>query len=618
MRAGPTQLVCFLLAGCVCAQDTNCPAFPNEQRAALMRAVRQSNDALRLRRQSHRIKIDASSNVNFIDDLLFGQMAADGITPADPAPPEAFLRRVTLDLTGRIPNAGQVTAWLNSTDPGKESALLDRLTGSNEFIDYWTLWLGNKFQVTSNYYLFIGVPGRNLFYNYLRDFVARDRSYQDFVSELITATGDSHQTGAPNFLLRSVQYSQPLQDTFDETTNRITTLFLGVQSTCISCHNGRGHLENINYWLSQKRRVDFWQQSAFFSRMNFLSQQDDAADRSTRSIFSDRLSGGYNSVLADPSNPGPRPLRTGGPYSPVYIFSGAQAQSNIWRKDLANLVVNSRQFALATVNYLWAHFFRAGIVDPPDGWDLARQDPASPPPSSGTTLTPLQPSNPALLNALADEFISSGYSIKHMIRLMVQSRAYHLSSTYNGTWTPLHAVDFAKSFPRRLSAEEIYDAMVTATNTPTPMQVEGFGTLNYAGQLPDPAEPRNPDFLPNSNGDIFNMLQTFGRGDWFLTPRDTKSNVVQALYLMNDYEVVFRTFGNKYRMGNSLVAQLATSNLSDRDAITQMCLATLGRYPTNQEMAAALSYQSPSAQREYWLADIEWVFLNEIDFLFNH
>lgn len=607
-----------LCVGALCAQDTNCPAYPQNQRAAFTRSVKLRREADALAQKAHARVATGFGNVNFIDDLLFAQMENDGVTPADPAPPEAFLRRAILDLTGRIPTANQVIAWLNADPTTRESALFDRLIGSSEFIDYWTLWFGNRFQVTSNYYEFIGITGRNLFYNYLRDFVARDRSYQDFVTELITATGDSHQTGAPNFLLRSYQYSQPMQDTFDETTNRVTTLFLGVQTTCISCHNGRGHLDDINYWLATKRRTDFWQQSAFFSRMNVLIQPDDADSRSTRSIFSDRSSGGYDSVLADPSNPGPRPARTGGPYTPVYIFNGNVPQTGNWRVELAGNVVNSRQFALTAVNYLWTQFFRVGIVDPPDGWDLARQDPANPPPATATSLPPLQPTNLALLNALADEFIRSGYSIRHMIRLMVESRAYHLSSTYNGTWTPLHARDFAKSLPRRLSAEEIYDALVVATNTPTPMQVEGFGTLTYAGQLPDPTEPRIPDFVSNTNGDIFRLLQTFGRGDWFLTPTDTKANVVQALFLMNDYEVVYRTFGNKFRMGNSLVAQLTASDISDRDAITQMCLATLGRNPTDREMNAALNYTSPSPQREYWLADIEWAFLNEIDFLFNH
>ena len=609
------KLPLLFAAACsiVCAADPACPAYPSEQRAAHM-ALRPLERAPRF--ASHNLKTTAgqphAAGANFIDDFIFGQMAANGISPAPPASDTEFLRRIMLDLTGRIPAPEQVVAYLNNSDPGKAFALIDSLIGSDAFIDYWTLFYGNLFQVTSEYYYFIGIPGRNQFNRYLRDFIARDRSYQDVVTELITATGDSHASGPPNFLMRGIQYSQPVQDTWDEMTNRVTSLFLGVQSQCISCHDGRGHLGSlapgqpgINLYLSTRTRKQFWQQSAFFSRMSILEQPVDAFNQQRKGIISDRTSGGYNGVLSDPGNPGPRPLRFGGPYDPVYLFTGETPQSGEWRKELARMVANDRQFARAAVNYLWAQLFRAGIVDPPNGWDLARVDAANPPPDPWT----LQPSHPELLEALADEFIASGYSIRHMIRLMAVSRAYALSSRYPGAWRPGYARYFAKSFPRRLSAEEIYDAMAVATGTQIPLFVEGFAPLLWAGQLPDPTEPRG-------DGAIHQFLQTFGRGDWWKQARDTRSNVIQILYLMNDVEVNFRTWGNKYRNANSRVAQLAASNASDADAVTQLCLATLGRYPTDGELAAAI--RDKHLPREEWLSDIQWVFLNETDFLFNH
>ena len=606
------------------AQDPGCPAWPNSQRVVFDRAIKRTLRTPRPR-ALRPAAYDAALDVNFIDTELFRQMAADGIDPARAADDAEFLRRVTLDVTGRIPSAQQVRDYLASADPGKKGALLSRLIGSKEYVDRFTLWFIDRFQITSDYYNFIGIPGRNLIYDFTRSFVATDGSYRDFASALITAAGDSHQSGAPNYIMRGIQYSQPVQDTWDEITNRVTTHFLGVQTQCISCHNGRGHLEALNLYLSKRTRLDFWRQSAFFSRMNILYGADDTAGSELRAYISDRTAGGYNSVLADPNNPGPRPARTGGPYTAAYMFSGKEPATAAWRQELAGSVVTDRQFARALVNYLWAYFFRTGIVDPPDAFDMARIDASNPPrdpwPADPSKPWPLQPSHPALLEKLTDAFIVSGYRLTPVIRLMVESRAYGLSGRYDGTWTPLHALDYARSFPRRLSAEELYDALITATNTPVPMTLEGINrTLYYAGELPDATEPHIDEARGvDQFGYIRDFLTAMGRGDWWRTSRDNTLNPSLMLFFMNSPTVVERTLGNSAQLGNSLVAQLAASpNTTNDDAISQICLATLGRLPTAAEKAKALAYPRPDPSREQWLSDIQWVFLNEAEFFFNH
>jgi hypothetical protein len=258
------------------------------------------------------------------------------------------------------------------------------------------------------------------------------------------------------------------------------------------------------------------------------------------------------------------------------------------------------------VNYLWAHFFQVGIVDPPTGWDLVRIDPKNPPPAPWT----LQPSHPELLEALADEFIRGGYRLRPIIRLMAQSAAYQLSSRYEGEWKPAYARYFAKHFPRRLSAEEAYDALAAATMTETPMYVEGFDDpLLYAVQLPDPSEPR-------FNSAVLNMLTTLGRGDWWRTPRSSEGSVVQALYLMNDGNVNQRTFGNRSNFSSTRIARLTVSDLSDENALRQLFLATIGRPPAETEMAIAIKNRRPN--REEWLSDVQWALINKAEFLFNH
>jgi hypothetical protein len=108
------------------------------------------------------------------------------------------------------------------------------------------------------------------------------------------------------------------------------------------------------------------------------------------------------------------------------------------------------------VNYIWAEFFGRGIVDPPDSFDPARLDPDNPPPDPWT----LQPSNAALLNALAQHFIDGGYSLKSLMREIVNSETYQLSSRYDGEWNPDWEPYFARKFVRRLWAEEVHDAVV--------------------------------------------------------------------------------------------------------------------------------------------------------------
>jgi Protein of unknown function (DUF1553)/Protein of unknown function (DUF1549) len=599
-------LLLFLLAPAWFGDDPNCPAYPAEQRKAMAASLELQRSAQTFA-LAQRGRVKAASAVsdsgNLIDAYIFGKMIADGVEPAPLATDEEILRRMYLDMTGRIPTLDAAADFLNDANPGKRAALIDQLMASEAFVDYWTFFFANHFEVTSRYYQYINIPGRNLFYENLREFVSRDRSYRDFATELITAVGDSYQNGSVNFLIRGYQPGDPIQDTWDTITDRITTKFLGVQTQCVSCHDGRNHLEPINTYLAARKREEFWRQSAFISRTNLLFYQEYERNFSTRVLVYDRAAGAYTGGVS-PANPGPRPARAEGPFTPSYMFNKAVPESGEWRSELARFVADDRQFARATVNYIWAHFFNYGIVDPPNAWDLARIDPANPPPAPW----PLQASHPELLERLADEFIQSNYSIRRIIRLIAESNAYQLSSRYGGAWRPEFTRYFAKHFPRRLYAEEIFDALTMATDTPVPMNVEGFDSpIYFATKLPDPTEPRN-------NGTIINFLTNFGRGDWWTVPRDEESNVLQVLYQMNDGQINLRTLGSSNV--TTRVTKVMLQGLSDRDAVNQMFLATLGRYATDSEFSLFASKKTNNY--EQWLSDIQWVLLNKVDFVFSY
>ena len=588
------------------ATDPYCPGYPMPQReldnAARERDISFNSFSKRASKVRTKAAID---RVNLIDAGIFGKMDADGVPSAPLSTDEEFLRRVYVDLTGRIPTVEQAGKFLSDDNPSKRQALIDELMASDAFVDQWSFFYSNLFEITSRYYNYVSVQGRNRFNQYLRDFISKDRSYADVAREIISASGDAHLSGPPNFLVRGFQQGDPIQDTWDTLTDRTTVRFLGMKSECISCHDGRRHLDEINLYLTKRKRQEFWGMSAFFSRMEIQQTPLDSYSRQIRNVIFDRSNGGYYS-LVNSGSPGPRPARTGGPYEPVYVFNGQKPQSNDWRKELGKMVTADRQFARTAVNYIWAAMYGQGIVDPVDGWDLARLDPNNPPPAPWT----IQPSHPELMESLADEFVRGNYSVKKLIRLIASSSSYQLSSQHPGPWRPEYDRYFARHYTRRLTAEQIYDAMSIATGTETPMAVEGFALpVMYANQLPDPTEPRN-------DGNIRNFLSNFGRGDWWQNPRTFTSTVLQVLFVMNDTTVNYRTFANRDGGRPTRVATLLESGISDRLAIEQLFLATLTRFPSDDEIDSIM--KTRTGNREQWMADVQWALLNKLDFVFHH
>lgn len=593
------RVFCLCLPMAALAQD--CPRYPQSQRL-LDRLYHQRDRAFSALSKSQSRDASATRAAldrrNFIDTHIGSKLESDGVQPAPPSSDEEFLRRIYIDLTGRIPTVDQAESFLAAPD---RTRLIETLLSSPDYIDRWALFYGNLFEITSTYYNYISVQGRNRFNQYIRDFVRNDRSWADVARELIAAQGDAHLSGPPNYVVRAFQQGDLIQDTWDVLTDRTTVRFLGMKTECVSCHDGRRHLEDINLYLLQRRRFEFWQMSAFFSRTTIQQTPIDAFFRQVRNVVSDKTAGAYFTT-----DGGPRPARFGGPWQPAYMLTGETPQSDMWRQDLARIITNDRQFARAAVNYLWAALMTQGIVDPPDTWDMRRIDPDNPPPAPWT----VQPSHPALIEALADEFIRSGYRVKNIIRLIVTSGTYQLSSMHPGPWRPEYDRYFARHISRRFTAEEAYDAITRATATETPMNLEGFDQpVMFANQLPDPSEPRG-------DGTVLQFLTLFGRGDWWRNPSITKGSILQMLYMMNDGALNFRTFAGRDGGRTTRVGRLMASDMDDDAAVRHLFLAALSRTPTADEMAAI--NRNKRGPRDQWLSDVQWALLNKVDFLVQH
>jgi hypothetical protein len=552
---------------------------------------------------------------NFIDDEIFTRMAAANIQSAPLAGDEEFLRRVTLDLTGRIPSAMDVTDFLQDTSAFKRDNVIDTLIASPEFTDKWTLFFGDLFQNNTNsVQVNRGIQGRDAFYLYLRDSIEQNKPYDVMAREMITATGDSWLVGEANWPVGNTISMGPIQDTYDGAAVDLSSMFMGINSVdCLLCHDGARHLDQINLWGATQLRQNMWGLAAYFSRTVMTRSMQGAG---TGTMVSDNTTTTANYQLN--TNSGNRTTRQpiGGVSSiaPRYPFSdSANSGSGVvegenYRQAIARQITADLQFSRAAVNYIWERMMGEAFVSPSNAFDLRRLDPNNPPPAPWT----LQPTNPELLDRLARDFQSNGYDLRRLIGLIAKSSAYQLSSSYPGNWQPSYVPYYARKYARRLDSEEIHDAVVKATSM---TQIYNFASpsilppTSWAGQFPDTLEPR-------SNGAVAQFLNAFGRGDRDLNQRRTDGSVLQALTMLNNTFVTNRARVNGGPAPVSVTTLLQLT--SDPDTIIrQLYLNTLSRRPTQAEVDAVMPSFLQLGNLEA-AEDLQSVLLNRLEFLFNY
>jgi len=548
---------------------------------------------------------------NFIDDYIFGKMERDGITPAPLASDTEFLRRIHLDLTGRLPHPEDVRKFLADSDPDKRDKVIDSLfpklptqgigrrhTRVGPFLDKWTNFFDDLFR--NNEQLREGIVS---FHKYIYKVLELNVPYDEFVRDMITAKAVSTWTnGKANFVARHrIMYGDGYshtnhEDTADELAIWTTRLFLGVNVECISCHDGAAHLEKINLWLARQKRADVWRQAAFFGKTFvapiygripefIVNDTEDGYDLTTKSVV--RLPRSKTDIT-------PTFVLTGEKYEP--------GKGDTEREAYAKMLTSDPQFARAGANLFWSRFMSRGIVDPPLEFDLDRQDPNNPPPEPWK----IQPTHPDLLNKLAENFRENGYDLRHLMKLITKSSAYQLSSYYPGDWKPEYEEYFARHKVRRLNAEEFWDAVSQSTGVFEEFTIKtDDDKFTYLMQA-----SFNHDFA--SNKALWNMLQDFGETDREDPPTDTPS-MVQAASLMNHELVLDRV---KIKEGGRLHKLVrAEPPKSNDEIVEELFLATINRLPTPQEKSMSVSLLE--RHRDQGAEDLMWALLNRADFVFN-
>ncbi len=543
---------------------------------------------------------------NYIDDHIFGKMEADNVPHAQLSSDEDFLRRVSLDLIGRLPEPNQVRSFIKDPDANKRNKLIDKLTDAKvdpggfhpsfPYLDRWTYFFSDLYKNGSGE---VGTRGRNLFRNYIHTALLLRVPYNELVTEMLTATTRSNwESPDSNYLARChvdgagdgnlINH----EDTIEEIALRSSKNFLGVNLECVSCHDGAGHLEKINLWLSRRKRQEFWQQASFFGDIRifrpFGIDQEFAVSKATH-----RFDIEYPSVK--------RIRRYKTDITPTFLLNGAKVEPRENpRHAYARILTSHPQFARATVNLIWAEMMGVGIVDPPFEFDLDRQDPKNPPPGPWT----VQPTHPELLEALAKDFVAKNYDLRYIIKLIAKSSAYQLSWEFHGDWKFDYASYFARHFARRLSAEQLYDGIAQATGVFTEITIGGTTQkVKYAMQAHGPSD------FP---GEVRTFLASFGQGNRDLELKSLTPTMAQAAMLMNSQFIKNRVLANKGRLKILFEADPLKSN---ELIVEELFLATLGRFPTDKEKWIGTT--QIEQYRETGAEDLLWSLLNKMEFLFN-
>jgi len=559
----------------------------------------------------------------FVDEFIFGKMERDKIPHAPIAGDEEFLRRAYLDATGLLPTPEEARSFLKNTDPNKRDKLIDSLIGSEAFTDEWAYHYGELLRTRL-------AP----FHTWTKQWLKVDRPYNEVFADLVTPT-TKNAKGFPTALTfydpigyianRCGLWTDPDDykglnrlDWIDEITSDIGRVFLGLSMDCFSCHNGAGHADSFNIFLGQRKRVDFWQQAAFFGNMRNVGYSDGSARSfyGGNSLFDD-LAPGYNTgndgTYYTPAEG--RFPRDGKTYQPAFLLTGEKPKpGEDPRKALARILPSHIQFARASVNIVWQKLMVVGLVEPYDGFDLMRLDPKNPPKAPWT----IQPANPELLEALAEDFRTHNYSIHRVIKNIMKSNAYQLSASFPGEWKDAYVPYYARRFARVLTGPEAVDIVTQATDAPYELKLYGEDR-QYVKELTSPTSLQNGAFGGLNAGNspekslVFTFMQTYYQGERAMPPVDKNvASPVQAMMMMTSPVVTKRVTAE----GSTRVAKLLKSGKSDDEALEELFLAALTRRPSADEVEVAKRVLAKD--RKAGLENIEWALLNSTEFLVNH
>ncbi|HJT78971.1 MAG TPA: DUF1553 domain-containing protein, partial [Gemmataceae bacterium] len=528
--------------------DSNDTEIAVVESGGLVRTLAQSGEAaIMARYQGHvatfratvplglKIPDYAFPHQTLVDEFTHKKWQELGLVPSELCTDAQFLRRASLAITGTLPTPAQVNAFVADSNPQKRAKLVDRLLDSPEYSYYFANKWADILRVKRR-----GIPGGAqatfAFHAWIRDAMAKDMPYDRFARAILTATGDP-SIDPPTAWYKELKEPQQFVDDTGQ-------VFLGQRLACAQCHH-----HPYEKWSQD----DYWGIAAFFGRVgrkNMMIPGGFQNQPAQMEIIFNRSSGGV--VNKRTGQAAVMKVLDGPSLKSVPADEDPREKLAAWMTAPSNAF-----FAKAVVNRYWAHFFGRGIVDPLD--DMRVTNP---------------PSNPELLDALAKDFVAHGYSLKHLVRTICDSRTYQLSSTPN-EYNQHDKQNYARYYPQRMSAEVLLDAVCQVTDSPT--QFGGLPTDRFA--------PKRAIMLPDEAYTSY-FLDVFGRPQRISAcecERVSEANLAQALHLLNSDEVQ----GKLTRSGGR-ADLLAKDARADSVKVEELFLWAFAHKPSPEQLQAAL------------------------------
>ena len=488
---------------------------------------------------------------NFIDGHVNAKLRRVKALPSELCTDAEFIRRVSLDLTGLPPKSDRVRAFLADTTPSKEKRekLIDELIGSKDYVESWANKWADLLQCNSEN---LGQKGVWVYRQWIEKCMAQNMPYDKFVRAILLAEGSAYQNPAVN-------YYRVLKEP-GKITEDVSQTFLGVRFNCNKCHD-----HPFEKWTQNQ----YYEFGAHFARVAFKKGTLPGEEIVYRN---------YNGGEV-------KHLKTDMVVAPKVPFgSEREMQADEDRRDPFVDWLTSKEnplFAKSMANRVWSYFFGKGIIDPVD--DIRGGNP---------------PSNPALLDALTADFIKNNFDLRALMRTICQSRTYQLSILPN-KWNEDDTINFSHASPRRLSAEQMLDAVAAATGVRP--QFSGMPKGMRAVEIPDGIVQGN-DFLA-----LFGRPKRQSACECERTSNITLSH---ALNLING-----QTLSEAIGSPNSRIAKLVETEKDDRKLIEEIYLACLNRFPTEKEIAA-IDFEHAKSRNEL-AQDLTWALINSSSFVFN-
>ena len=507
---------------------------------------------------------------NFLDEYVFAKLRKFSIIPSGLSSDEEFLRRLCLDVTGTLPPPERVREFLADKDLQKREKLIEILLHTPEYVDYWTFRFSDLFRVG----LGVSGPNTNAYAEWIRDSIAQNKPYDQIARERIAAQG--FDGPSRHYLLYS---KVPPVETLVAEEVRV---FMGRRLDCAQCHN-----HPFETWSQDQ----FWGLAAFFGGMK-ATEWASSLVKATQVVFDDPEGQevDYGVTANDLTAESSRVIhpRTKEEVQPKFLDgTGLEDERLDPRSELAQWMTSHPYFAEAIVNRMWSHFFGRGIVDPVD--DFRSTNP---------------PTHPELLEALARDFREHGYDLKRLIRIIVSSRTYQLSSIPSDT-NKDDEINYSHALPRSLDAEVLLDVISAATGVPEVFENEAGGKAPFGTRA---IHIRQPYSWPHR------FLEIHGRPLRQSVPeREGKPNLAQALHLL-----VGSTYTEKLIKKEGRINRLLENGTSDREVTEELYLAALSRFPTDEERTQLEKMIAQQSSRREAFEHLLWALISSREFAYNH